>query len=296
MRNPSMDVQSPDALSASVGFFSGHLQRPSPRSPSASSVNALGSKHSSPNPSPPPSGAGSFSAGPKITARSSGGNIVGAASVARMMSALLKQQNSIAEEEDTVLTGGADDCIRHTVAEPTKSNGTPPSASGTSPAEMETRTQWLVPPPDHSLLAGNISPPPTRIHPPPVANQQQTLCECIQQQHSPIEHSSAVGRARVGMTAVIAGSTLSSAQHCARCTQQMQQRRQQEEKFCRQQSQPIWMREPGAKARKGSLSPNNSLRCSTLMAAARRNHFQQQRTISEATPAQRDLLMADVLG
>lgn len=67
--------------------------------------------------------------------------------------------------------------------------------------------------------------------------------------------------------------------------------------WSRQQSQPWSARGATSKHRKGSLSPNNSLRYSTLMAAAaRRNHFQQQRTTSEATPAQRDQLMADVLG
>uniref|UniRef100_A0A915MZN8 Calmodulin-binding domain-containing protein n=1 Tax=Meloidogyne javanica TaxID=6303 RepID=A0A915MZN8_MELJA len=65
----------------------------------------------------------------------------------------------------------------------------------------------------------------------------------------------------------------------------------------RQQSQPWSARGATSKHRKGSLSPNNSLRYSTLMAAAtRRNNFQQQRTTSEATPAQRDQLMSDVLG
>ncbi|KAL3124217.1 hypothetical protein niasHT_004806 [Heterodera trifolii] len=335
-RDASVDVQSPlmDPAAGSCGssFFGGQLQRGQSRSPSASSLNAYNSRHSSPNPSPPPPTGGSQS---KALSPRSSGNGGGAASVARMMSALLKQQNSIAEEEDTLLLGDeeavdAETDGRTTTATAYRSvyaeqrlspNGAPPLIGGTSPATggetMEQQKNWLTPPIDFVLLAGNISPPPTRMH--PITDHE--LRYELQQQHNRegdgavqlANHAVAVGATTYGASAVQMGTTVSVAQQNSNNNYYHNNHQRHhynhhhhrgtaaEDKFQRQQSQPTWTRGSGSggansKHRKGSLSPNNSLRYSTLMAAARRNHFQQQRTTSEATPAQRDLLMADVLG
>uniref|UniRef100_A0A183BTN0 CaMBD domain-containing protein n=1 Tax=Globodera pallida TaxID=36090 RepID=A0A183BTN0_GLOPA len=308
VRDMSMDVQSPVMESSSGGsFFGGQLQRPQSRSPSASSLNAYGSRHSSPNPSPPPTGQQQQ----KGMSPRSPNSIGGAASVARMMSALLKQQNSIAEEEDSLLLVEDDDAADVEIGQTATNassiearlncpNGTP-SQIGTPPigGAVDQPKNWLAPPLDFVLLGGSISPLSVRMH--PITDHE------LRREFHPHDGGvqlvdPAAARSVLPCTSSQMGTVTESVvkQHKYHHNHHRHHHHPgtNEEKFHRQQSQPTWTRGIGAnsKHRKGSLSPNNSLRYSTLMAAARRNHFQQQRTTSEATPAQRDLLMADMLG
>lgn len=326
VRNSSVDMQTPE-----IELFSGNRNcGGSSRSPSATSLasnggggialttNTLGTispHYCSPNPSPPP-GAQSAQSTPKYGPTRV--QNAGSASVARMMSALLKQQNSIAEEEPETLGMEMDEQPlligrSNSMEKTTMANGTPPGTATLSISYHESNQQqkcWLAPP-DHTLLGGSISPPPTRIHPIQDPELRKELSSADHQNmHGHQFGGSELGRHIVALANPIAtgpASPASASVHQKQIQHENSGKRDRKESggsgrgWNRQQSQPWPNTGRGAtsKHRKGSLSPNNSLRYSTLMAAAtRRNHFQQQRTTSEAspTPAQRDQLMADVLG
>ncbi|CAK5046792.1 unnamed protein product [Meloidogyne enterolobii] len=348
-RNFSVDIHSPEReplmppgqriISTTNSFSS--------RSPSASSLTSTGggllitnSHHCSPNPSPPPTcvqtppsssiviqSTGKYGTGNSTRVLQSGGS--GSVSVARMMSSLLKQQNSIAEEEpenssfeekEEKQQNLIQQNLQQIIEDNTILQKHQQIINIDEQQQQKNQQQkcWLAPP-DHTLLGGNISPPPTRIHPvqdPEMRKefndkvstndfiQQQKL---IERQQQNTQQSGELGRHLVALATTVATGPASPSASIINHHYQHQQGTNEYQNstkdsntskgWYRQQSQPWSARGATSKHRKGSLSPNNSLRYSTLMAAAtRRNNFQQQRTTSEATPAQRDQLMSDVLG
>uniref|UniRef100_A0A1I8BKF5 CaMBD domain-containing protein n=2 Tax=Meloidogyne hapla TaxID=6305 RepID=A0A1I8BKF5_MELHA len=357
-RNPSVDIHSPEREPLMSGQRIISITNSfSSRSPSASSLTSTGggllittssnSHHCSPNPSPPPTSvqtspsssiviqsAGKYSTGNSTRVLQSGGS--GSVSVARMMSSLLKQQNSIAEEEpenssfeekeekqQNLIQQNLQQIIEdNTILQRQQLNNTnndeqQKNQQNYLPQNNQQKC-WLAPP-DHTLLGGNISPPPTRIHPVQDPEMRKELDEkvstndLIKQKHfekqQNIQQSTQpiltgeLGRHLVALATPIATGPASPSAAVINHYQQQQGTKEYSKDsntskgWYRQQSQPWSARGATSKHRKGSLSPNNSLRYSTLMAAAtRRNNFQQQRTTSEATPAQRDQLMSDVLG